>query len=214
MNKTLSEKIIKRNEKDANIVVAKIFFITFLLFTVVFLLNVLGVFVIYQPAMILAYVSSSILLLSPLLINKLVPTSSKYLKYIYVSFAALFILIVSTTLTYHVVLVYAYPIALAGVYFSRRLTNYSVYLTIAVTVVGQLLGYFLQWRPDKNFPTLDKLIVFSIVPRLITLISFACLLKYLTDRTSRLMQDDLERYDQLSGYNICRFNMHRTCTNI
>lgn len=82
MNKTLSGKIIKRNEKDANIVVAKIFFITFLLFTVVFLLNVLGVFVIYQPAMILAYVSSSILLLSPLLINKLVPTSSKYLKYI------------------------------------------------------------------------------------------------------------------------------------
>lgn len=82
MNKTLSEKIIKRNEKDANIVVAKIFFITFLLFTVVFLLNVLGVFVIYQPAMILAYVSSSVLLLSPMLINKLVPTSSKYLKYI------------------------------------------------------------------------------------------------------------------------------------
>lgn len=82
MNKTLSGKIIKRNEKDANIVVAKIFFITFLLFTVVFLLNVLGVFVIYQPAMILAYVSSSVLLLSPLLINKLVQTSSKYLKYI------------------------------------------------------------------------------------------------------------------------------------
>ena len=84
MNKTLSEKIIKRNEKDANanIVVAKIFLITFLLFTVVFLLNVLGVFVIYQPAMILAYVSSSVLLLSPMLINKLVPTSSKYLKYI------------------------------------------------------------------------------------------------------------------------------------
>ncbi len=82
MNKTLSGKIIKRNEKDANIVVEKIFFITFLLFTVVFLLNVLGVFVIYQPAMILAYVSSSVLLLSPMLINKLVPTSSKYLKYI------------------------------------------------------------------------------------------------------------------------------------
>lgn len=82
MNKTLSEKIIKRNEKDANIVVVKIFFITFLLFTVVFLLNVLGVFVIYQPAMILAYVSNSVLLLSPMLINKLVPTSSKYLKYI------------------------------------------------------------------------------------------------------------------------------------
>lgn len=201
MNKILSEKIIKRNEKDANIVVAKIFFITFLLFTVVFLLNVLGIFVIYQPAMILAYVSSSVLLLSPLLINKLVPLSSKYLKYVYVSFAALFILIVSTTLTYHVVLIYAYPIALAGVYFSRRLTNYSVYLTIAVTVIGQLLGYFLQWRPDKNFPTLDKLIVFSIVPRLITLISFAFLLKYLTDRTSKLMQDDLERYYQLSGYN-------------
>lgn len=201
MNKILSEKIIKRNEKDANIVVAKIFFIAFLLFTVVFLLNVLGIFVIYQPAMILAYVSSSVLLLSPLLINKLVPLSSKYLKYVYVSFAALFILIVSTTLTYHVVLIYAYPIALAGVYFSRRLTNYSVYLTIAVTVIGQLLGYFLQWRPDKNFPTLDKLIVFSIVPRLITLISFACLLKYLTDRTSKLMQDDLERYYQLSGYN-------------
>lgn len=82
MNKTLSGKIIKRNEKDANIVVAKILFITFLLFTVVFLLNVLDVFVIYQPAMILAYVSSSVLLLSPMLINKLIPTSSKYLKYI------------------------------------------------------------------------------------------------------------------------------------
>ncbi len=199
-NATLS-KIINKNEEDANRSVANVMLITFVIFSAIYILNVVGVFTIYMPAMTIAYVISAVLLITPKILNKIFGTSKKWMKYLYVVFAALFLLIVTTTLTYHVVVVYAYPIAIAGMYFSKKLTRLSSLITIAVTVCGQFAGYFLNWRPDKNFTTMHGLVFFSILPRLMVLISFAALLQLLTDRTSKLLSDNADNYERLLLHN-------------
>lgn len=199
-NATLN-KIINQNEKDANITTGKVMAITFAIFTIIYILNVLGIFIIDHTAMTVAYVVSGVLLLSPMLINKIFNPSAKWIKYLYVMLTDLFLFVVTTTLTYHVVLVYAYPIAIAGMYFNKKLIKTSTVVTIILTIYGQFCGFYLNWRPDYNFTSLRSLILFSILPRTLTLISFAALLQLLTNRTSRLLEEDAENYDQLALYN-------------
>ena len=66
-----SEVLIK-NEKQANIAVAKVMRITFLIFTLVFILNVVGIFVVKMNIMTTAFLLGSLFLWLPtLLVNVL-----------------------------------------------------------------------------------------------------------------------------------------------
>ena len=199
-NATLS-RIINSNEEDANKAAANVMLITFVIFTAVYILNLVGVFVIDEPDMTIAYCVSSVFLILPTILNKYVPLSAKWLKYLYIIFSELFLLTVTTVLSYHVVVIYAYPIALAGLYFSKKLTNISTLCTLAVTVAGQLLGFFLDLRFDHNFYTLQRLVVYGIIPRILTLLSLAALLRLLTVRTSKLLSEDADNYESLIMYN-------------
>ncbi|MBQ2824538.1 MAG: HD domain-containing protein [Oscillospiraceae bacterium] len=188
-------KIIEKNERDANRTVASVMAITFAFFTLIYILNLTGVFVIDTIPMTIAYCTGGITLMLPMLINKIFGTASRSLKYIYVSFAAFFLLVITSVLTYHVVVIYAFPIAIAGIYFSKKVTRIASVMTAAVTVCGQLTAYALG-RPDDNFPTLKALVIYGILPRLLILICLAALLEHLTARTSALLKEDAENYEQ------------------
>lgn len=201
-------EFIHQNEEDANKKVALAMFITFIIFTVVFILNCLGIFIITQWVMNLAYAVSGVLLLSPLLLNKLVGATNRVLKYIYVFFSAMFIFIIATLMTYHANVVYAYPIAIAGLYFSRKVTNYSIVVTTIVTIIAQFLGYKYQLLIDLNWHNVYELILFSVVPKTFSLMAFAALLRSLTSRTSYLLkvqQENIEDYLSLSNDMISGF---------
>ena len=60
--------VLIQNEKQANRAVAKVMRITFLLYSIVYLLNVFGIFVVDMKIMTLAYVGGSICLWIPTLI--------------------------------------------------------------------------------------------------------------------------------------------------
>ena len=155
-----------------------------------------------------AYFISAVLLLLPKLLNKLCGTSAKYLKYLYVMFADLFLLVITSTLTYHVVVVYAFPIAIAGLYFSQKLTKLSTAGTLIVTAAGQFIAFYIGRNNDHNFQTLNRLVIFGVLPRMLTLLSFAALLLLLTKRTSKLLSEDADNYEQLLSHNqemICGF---------
>ena len=117
----LEEKeILNENEKQANRIVAKVMSTTFLIFTLIYLLNLIGVFVIDTVIMSIAYIGSSILLLLPTLLTYLLKIEKPYVKYINVISAMIFVTLLSITLTYHVVVIYVYPIAIASLYFSKN----------------------------------------------------------------------------------------------
>ncbi len=102
-NKTFSQ-ILYKNEKDANKTVANVMLITLAMFTIIYILNLLDVFIIESCFMNTAYFVSVALLSLPAIVNKVYDTSSKKLKYIYVTPASLFVLAVTSTLSYHVVI--------------------------------------------------------------------------------------------------------------
>lgn len=91
-------------------------FTTFAIFSGVYLLNVIGIFVIEPVVMTVSYVGSAILLLLPMVLTYILKLEKRYIKYINVTGAALFVMLISITLTYHVVVIYVYPIAIAIIF--------------------------------------------------------------------------------------------------
>ena len=63
--------ILVENEKKANKIVAKVMATTFFIFTIVYILNVIGIFDIRATVMNVAYFTSSILLLLPMILTYL-----------------------------------------------------------------------------------------------------------------------------------------------
>ena len=191
-------KILIENEKQANHVVSKVMRITLLIFTFIYLLDVIGIFVVNMKIMTIAYVGSAVLLLLPTLLVNLLKQNKVYIKYINVIAATAFTTLLSITLTYHVVVIYVYPIAIASLYFSRQLNILATALTVVGVSIGQLLAFYMDTLQDDNFLTLDYVLLFGILPRALVLIAIAAIFTMLSSRTANLLITLLRKEEELS----------------
>lgn len=181
--------VLRENEKQANKVVAKVMRITFLIFTLVYILNIMDIFVIDMDIMTIAYVTGTLCLWMPTLLVNVLKQQGFWVKYVNTLCAVMFVTITTITLTYHVVVLYVYAIAIAGLYFSRKLNIVATVLTVAGVSVGQLLAFYLQTLQDDNFTELQSVVVYGIVPRALVLIAIAAIFTMLSSRTAGLLSN-------------------------
>lgn len=73
--------VLVQNEKQANEAVAKVMRITFIIFTLVYILNVLGIFIVDMKIMTTAYVLGSVLLWLPTVLVNIAKQDGSYVKY-------------------------------------------------------------------------------------------------------------------------------------
>lgn len=115
--------VLVQNEKQANKAVSKVMRITFIIFTLVYILNVLGIFIVDMKVMTMAYVLGSIMLWMPTILVNVAKQDGSYVKYALTICAVIFITIVTSTLGYHVVLLYIYAIAAIFTMLCERTTG-------------------------------------------------------------------------------------------
>ena len=192
--------ILIENEKQANRIVAKVMRITFAVFTFIYLLDVVGIFVVDIAVMTTTYIGGSALLLLPTLLINVLKQEKRYIKYVNVICAILFVMLITITLTYHVVVIYVYPIAIASLYFSKKLNIFATGLTVVGVSIGQILAFYLDILTDKNFIQLYKMIVYGIIPRALVLIAVAAIFTMLCGRTTSLLVNLLGAKEELSLY--------------
>ncbi|MGN0432694.1 MAG: methyl-accepting chemotaxis protein [Lachnospiraceae bacterium] len=188
--------MLKENERQANKLVAKVMRITFIMFTLIYVLDLVGVFTVEKGIMTIAYVGGSVLLLLPTLLVNILKQEGGYIKYVNVIGATILITLLSITLTYHVVVMYVYPIALASLYFSKRLNIVATGLTVAGVSAGQMLAFLLQTLQDDNFTEMKSVIIFGIVPRALVLIAVAAIFTMLCSRTAAMLSNLLGAEEQ------------------
>lgn len=187
-----SDFIVRQNEAEANRIVARVLRMTLCIFSLVLILNLCRVFIIDQKVMLSAFGLSALLLLAPTVINRFVDNANPNLKYLYVILSSLFLLVIETTLSFHAVVVYAFPIALACLYFSRKLTLHIWFLTVGVSIVGQFAGFYMGCVPDQNFLVFKRLVLFSILPRTLCIFSIGSLIYFISARTTSWWIDRLQ----------------------
>ncbi len=192
--------ILIENEKQANRIAARVMRITFAVFTLIYLLNVVGIFIIDVTIMTISYIGGSALLLLPSVLVDILKLEKRYIKHINVNCAILFVMLITITLTYHVVVVYVYPIAIASLYFSKKLNIYATAMTVLIVSVGQILAFFVKTVPDDNFYEFYRMIVYGVIPRGLSLIAVAAIFTMLCGRTTSLLSNLLKAKEELSLY--------------
>ena len=202
--------VLQMNEQQANKVVAKVMRITFFIFVLVFGLNVAGIFIVDQTIMTVAFVAGSVFLWLPTLFHRIGHGSAGWIKYLNVVCASLFILLTTTTLSFHVIVIYVYAIAIASLYFSKKLNILATVINVVGVSVGQILAFQWNTLPDKNFDTMYDVMVYSVAPRALTLIAIAAIFTMLCSRTAAMLgnlmgaeeqKDMLERMTSLREQN-------------
>lgn len=188
--------MLRKNEKEANIVVAKVMRVTFVVFTIIYILNVMGIFVVPANIMTVAYIGGSILLWLPTLLIHVLKQEQGYIKYVNVICATIFVTVLCTTLTYHVVVIYVYPIAIASLYFSKALNIVATTITVIGVSLGQILAFVLQTFQDDNFMDWKHVIVFGVIPRALALIAIAAIFTMLCSRTASMLSNLLGAEEQ------------------
>ncbi len=186
---TVENGILRENEKQANKIVAKVMRISFIIFALVYLLNVIGIFIVDDTIMTVAFLGGSCLLLLPTLLVNILKQEGGYIKYINVVCASIFVTLLSITLTFHVVAIYVYPIAIASLYFSKKLNIAATGLTVAGVSVGQVLAFYLQTLQDDNFTDINGVIIFGVIPRALIVIAVAAIFTMLCGRTAALLSN-------------------------
>ena len=188
--------VLIQNEKQANRAAAKVMRITFPMLTLVYLLNVFGIFVVDMKIMTFAYISCSIFLWIPTLVVCVAKQEKSYVKYVLILCAVAFVTMAASTLGYHVVLLYVYAIAIASLYFSKKLNILTMILSVVGASAGQWLSFVLNTLPDKNFTNMYKLVVYGIVPRALVLIAIAAIFTMLCERTAGMLSNLLNAEEQ------------------
>lgn len=181
--------ILLENEKTANKLVAKVMRITMVIFTLIYILNLMGIFTIDAKIMTIAYIGGGILFMMPTFLVSVLKKDAWYVKYINVACAAICITLLSITLTFHVVAIYVYPIAIASLYFSKRLNIFATSLTVVGISIGQWMAFFLPTTLDDNFTNLSKTVIFGIIPRALSVIAMAAIFTMLCKRTASLLSN-------------------------
>lgn len=180
-------ELLKQNEIQANRVAANVMRITAIVFTVVYILDMVGIFTVDKGLMTTTFIIGTIILFVPTLLINVLKLNHPALKYIIVLCAALFVTMIAVTLTFHAVAFYVFAIAIAALYFSRKLTVFAAIITILGTAAGQLIAFFVHTTTDHNLTTLFKTVVFGIAPRTLILVALTALFAMLSRRTASMV---------------------------
>jgi len=180
-------ELLRENERSANKAAANVMRITILVFVAVVILDVLGIFVVDLSVMITAFAISALLLLAPSLIVNVLKSNGGWVKYVIVLCAVLFTTIVTVTMAWHAVLLFIYPIAIASLYFSKKLNVFATVLTIGAVSAGQLLAFTGNYVTDHNFEALDEVLLFGILPRAMILFAISAIFTMLGSRTASML---------------------------
>ena len=185
----MENRILAENEVQANKIAAKVMRISSLIFAIVLVLNIVGIFVVDSATMTVAFILGSICLWFPTILVNACKMEGSWIKYVNTVCAVVFVVITTVTLTYHVVVLYVYGIAIASLYFSKRLNIIATVLTVIGTSVGQILAFYLQTLQDDNFTEMSSVIIFGVIPRAMVLIAVAAIFTMLTQRTASLLSN-------------------------
>jgi len=133
---------IRNQEWIANSYVLRCFTVTMIVYTVAFILNLLGIFIIEMKLMLMSYIPALIIYFVVQFMSRKYSVSNRKTKYFILTAVTLLFTITGVFLTYHVVLVSVIPLLFASLYSSRKVMRFTYVLTVISTIIVVYGGYF------------------------------------------------------------------------
>ncbi len=191
-----SNGILVKNEQEANKFAAIITSITISFIALVFILNVIGIFVAPQGPMTVAMGISTLLMLIPSFLVFVLKRTEPWVKYAILVACTLMVMAMSLLLSWHVVILFIYPIAIASLYFSKRLSWFTVVLSLVLFTFSQLMSLYAGGVDDLNLAVPYDMVLYGIAPRSIQMVALSPIFIMLSKRTKKLLENVVGAEDQ------------------
>ena len=94
---------------------------------------------------------------------------SKYIRYLVLTMLVFMSGLLYSILSYHVIIMLILPVAVSCLYCERACVIYTTVLNIPVMVLSHLIAFMLKIVPDEPLVTLQGVLVYGIIPRVIEL---------------------------------------------
>ena len=134
--------VYEKKDVVENIFVFRMLLVWHLLYTFVFILNCLDVFIVDKAIFATGYLLSCILLIVFIIALLIFGVDHVCAKYLCISEVGFLVMITSSTLTYHMVIVVMLPIVIAGVYSSRKLSIFAFVFSVFNIAFSTYVGYY------------------------------------------------------------------------
>lgn len=205
MNETDYSVAFAENEKQANLYVARCMRVLAAVIAVIWLLNVVGVFIVPKTIMAVAGIGGVSLMLLPSLLLKLINQNSPRLKLYIMLCCILGITLLSAALPSHAILAWAVPVVLGCHYYSKHFSYGLLAVSVVCMAASLLFGtYFGEW--DSNLlkaletdgprtvtgDTIRRVVLFYILPRSLILCGVTIICSTLADRTRKLLERQIK----------------------
>ncbi len=139
---TFNSFFIAEDEHMHNTYVMRCFAVSMLLYSITFLLNILGIFIVDSNLMRFGFTTSLIIYVVVYLITKKLSQGNPITKYFAFFGIILTFTIMGVTITYHVVLTSVLPLLYSTIYSSKKFKWYVYVLTVISTFITVYGGYY------------------------------------------------------------------------
>lgn len=180
-------ELLKENECTANKASAKVMRITILFYSIVLILDIAGIFTVALSTMITAFIKGVVILMVPTVIVNFLKRNDPWVKYVIVLCAIMFTVVATVYLSWHTVLLYIYPIAIASLYFSGKLNMFAAVSSIIGVSLGQISSFDAGHVIDHNFDDVSDVLLFGVIPRGLILFAVSAIFTMLCKRTTSML---------------------------
>lgn len=156
-------------EKDSDRRISAICRVLTVLIIVVILLNMLHVFKI-SIALYPTLIVSAVILLMPTLFYDILNLRSRFIRYLVLTLLVFMSELMYSILSYHVIIMLVLPIVVSCLYCKREKVIFTTVLSIPIMVVSHLIAFMLRTVPDEPLVTLQGVLLYGIIPRVIELV--------------------------------------------
>ncbi|MGN1103979.1 MAG: HD-GYP domain-containing protein [Candidatus Coproplasma sp.] len=183
-----SDKLILKFNKNSNYTLAFICRIAAILMLIAIILTACNVFVLGNE--IYPVLSASILImLLPTLFYNVLHKDSTFLKYLFLTILVLMAGLLYSLLSYHVILMLAFPVLVSCLYCEKKCVVYTSVLSYPVIIASHFIAFALKMVPDEPLVTLRGVIAYGILPRLLEFTIMFVIAYSMTDKVERLIKD-------------------------
>ncbi len=175
--------ILLQNEIEANKFAALVMLCTNVVVILAFFVNLMGVFAVDKGVMAIVSIASIGLLSLPFVIVVLLKQQGLWVKYLIVTAAILMVSITILILKQFAVVLFAYPLAIASLFFSTKLSWYTSILSILSFSIAQVLSLKTVGIIDRNYMDMRSMMKYGIMPRAFQLIMISFIFIMLSKRT-------------------------------
>ena len=191
-----ANNLILEFEKDSDRRISAICRVLTVLNIVVILLNMLHVFKI-STALYPTLIVSAVILLMPTLLYDILGLRSKFIRYLVLTLLVFMSGLMYSILSYHVIIMLILPVVVSCLYCERSNVIYTTVLSVTVMVLSHLIAFTLKIVPDEPLVTLQGVLLYGIIPRVIELVAISVICIGITGKLQRLIAALVKKNNEL-----------------